>query len=104
MKVTRIFQSKNLTQSKYDRLIDIAASLGRVRTDAWDRYGSMSGVGLYPRAIRDDWMKEQHVPAYIPARLWKATLQDVLDDITASCEVAKVQVRKCINIKYPRIR
>ncbi len=101
VQVTRIFHSKNLTQSKFEQLAEIAKHLGRVRSDIWNRYGSLSGIGLSFIDIRDEWMAEKHVPSYIPARLWKATLRDVLGDIKAYREAAKEKVRQCINRTYP---
>ncbi|MXZ24418.1 MAG: hypothetical protein F4Y80_06025, partial [Caldilineaceae bacterium SB0665_bin_21] len=54
-KVTRILHSRDLNRSKYDRLVEIAALGGRVRSDAWQRCSGWSTAQQSPRAIRDDW-------------------------------------------------
>jgi IS605 OrfB family transposase len=94
-KVTRIAYSKNLKKGKYTKLSLIATRLGRLRKEIWHRYGAISGVGLTHRQIRDGWL------AYgrqfdVPARLWKETLRDTVEDICLYREAAKVKVRKAI--------
>lgn len=103
MQVTRIFHSKHLTHRKVDRLSHIADTLGKIRSDVWNRYGSLAGVDISYRDIRDTWLKIQYIPSSIPARLWKATLRDTFGDITANREAAKMKVRECIHRKYPNI-
>lgn len=93
-KVTRIAYSKNLTHSKYE-LEDIASRLGKLRTEIWQRYGSISGVGLTSRQIRNRWLAAKQ-EFDVPARLWKATLRDTIGDIAAYREAAQVKVRKAI--------
>ncbi len=95
-KVTRIAYSKTLTPSKYERLEDIADRLGRLRTEIWQRYGSVQGVGLTSRQIRDRWLAEGRA-FDVPARLWKATLRDTFADIVAYREAAKAKVRKAVH-------
>ena len=53
MRVTRIAYSKKLNKGKYGELQDQAIQLGKIRTEIWQRYGSIAGVGLGDRAIRD---------------------------------------------------
>jgi hypothetical protein len=64
VKVTRIAYSRDLTAGKYGRLVEQARRLGRVRSLVWDRYGSITGVGLSDRQIRDlvDTDGEHHGP------------------------------------------
>jgi IS605 OrfB family transposase len=94
-KVTRIAYSEHLNQGKYNRLVEIARRLGKVRAEVWRRYGSVQGVGLTHRGIRDGWMAED-LRFDVPARLWKESLRDTFDDIGAYRESAKVKVRKAI--------
>lgn len=94
-KVTRIAYSKNLNQGKYDSLSEIAHRLGQLRTEVWHRYGSISGVGLTHREIRDGWLAEGR-EFDVPARLWKETLRDTFSDIRLYREAAKGKVRKAI--------
>lgn len=94
-KVTRIAYGEHLNQGKYDRLVEIAKRLGKVRAEVWRRYGSVQGVGLTHRRIRDGWLAEGR-RFDVPARLWKESLRDTFDDIGAYRESSKVKVRKAI--------
>jgi hypothetical protein len=94
-KVTRIVYSKGLNQGKYERLVKIASRLGRLRAEVWRRYGSVQGVGLSHRQIRDRWLAEGR-QFDVPARLWKETLRDTFGDIVAYREAAKVKVRRAV--------
>jgi len=94
--VTKILYSKNITASKFSQLVAIAGRLGALRTEIWDRFGSIAGVGLSQRKLRDQWLKEKRL-FNIPARLWKETLRDTMNDIAMYREAAKVKVRKAIH-------
>lgn len=94
-KVTRIAYSKNLTQSKYKRLAEIARRLGDLRTEIWDRYGSVAGIGRDHRCLRDEWLAQGR-QFNVPARLWKETLRDTMNDIALYREAAKAKVRRAI--------
>ncbi len=88
--VTRIARTRKHTNSKHQRLMEMAEECGKIRTEALRRYGSIGAIGRKARAIRDqDWMSGPELAALTPlqARLWKATLQDSLDDIKA-CRAA----------------
>ncbi len=80
MIVTRIAYSKNITASKLAALEEIASRLGRMRTEVWDKYGSLQGVRTNHRAVRDSWLASKR-EFDVPARLWKETLRDVFADI-----------------------
>ena len=95
MKVTRIAYSKRLNQGKFERLEEIASRLGDLRTELWDRYGSVAGVTIDPTELRNQWVKEKR-SFNVPARLWKETLRDTMDDISLYREAAKVKVRKAV--------
>jgi len=94
-KVTRIAYSKYLNSGKYERLQEIAHHLGVLRSEVWQRYGSIAGVGVTHREIRDQWLKDGR-EFDVPARLWKETLRDAIDDIHMCREAMKVKVRKAI--------
>lgn len=96
MKVTRILYSKNLNRAKYNALEEQAKLLGGLRTDIWQRFGSISGVGMKDRSIRDLWLKEKRDFAPLTANAWKETLRDVMADISANREAAKVKARQAI--------
>ncbi len=97
-KVTRIAYSKNLNDGKFERLEEIARRLGILRSEIWNEFGSIKGVGLSHRDIRDAWLKEKK-SFDVPARLWKETLRDTIDDIAMTREAAKVKVRKAIKTR-----
>jgi IS605 OrfB family transposase len=96
-KVTRIAYSKRLNDGKYNRLVEIARRLGILRSEVWNEFGSINGARVKDREVRDMWMADnKHFD--VPARLWKETLRDVMDDIKMYSEAAKVKVRKSIQL------
>src|SRR5919109_4111203 len=98
MKVTRIAYSRSLNPGKYGQLVEQARRLGRVRSLVWDRYGSIDGVGLSDRQIRDTWMADGTAEGFgVLANAWKETVRDTVADIRAHREAAKVQVRRRIH-------
>jgi IS605 OrfB family transposase len=102
MKVTRIAYSKDLNGGKYRQLIEQAARLGRVRSLVWRTYGSISGVGLSDRMIRDQWMADATASTFgVLANAWKETVRDAVADIKANREAAKVEVRRAIRDGAP---
>lgn len=94
-KVTRIICSKKMYSEKLVQLTEIAKRLGRLRAEVWQRFGSVQGVELSHRQIRDQWLAEKR-EFDTPARLWKETLRDTFTDISTYREAAKVKVRKAI--------
>ena len=94
-KVTRIATSLNLNRGKLDQLREVASRLGNLRSEAWHRFGSIDGVNLTHRQIRDKWLAENR-QFDVPARLWKETRRDTFDDICLYREAAKAKVRKAI--------
>ena len=95
MKLTRIHHCKNLNSAKYQQLERQALLLGQVRSLVWRQYGSIAGVGLGDRKIRDAWMK-QGVEFNVSANAWKETLRDAVSDIKAYREATKEKVKKFI--------
>ncbi|WP_234337066.1 zinc ribbon domain-containing protein [Streptomyces xylophagus] len=99
--MTRIAYSKNLNAGKYSHLSEQACRLGRVRALVWRRYGSVGGVGISDRAIRDAWMTDGTAATFgVLANAWKETVRDAVADIKAAREAAKVVVRKAIHRRY----
>ena len=95
-KVTRIAYSNDITDSKLERLAEIASRLGDLRSEIWRNFGSVGGLDYRgDRAVRDEWLAEGR-QFDVPARLWKATLADVWADIDSYKEASKVKVRKDI--------
>jgi IS605 OrfB family transposase len=99
MKITCIAKSKKLTAAKLARLTELAQRLGQLRAEIWNEFGSLKGVNLTHRQIRDNWLREKK-SFNVPARLWKETLRDVIDDIHLYCQAAKEKVKKVIPKRY----
>jgi hypothetical protein len=86
-----------LNAAKYAQLAVQAERLGRVRSLVWDRYGSISGVVLSDRTVRDRWMADGTAAGFgVLANAWKETVRDAVADIRACREAAKVPVRRSI--------
>jgi IS605 OrfB family transposase len=97
VKVTRVAYSRDLNPGKLAALAEQAGRLGRVRAEAWQRYGSVAGAGLTGRQVRDAWLADgTHARFGVLANAWKETLRDAMGDIRASREAAKVQVRRAV--------
>ncbi len=98
MKVTRILYSHKLNQGKLEQLQAQARLLGLVRSEVWQRFGSVSGIKLRDRTIRDQWMKEKRNFG-VSANAWKETLRDAMADIKAYREAAKDKVKQAIRVR-----
>ena len=97
--VTRIAYAKGLTCAKLDVLREMARRCGKVRKEAWHRYGSIAGLGRQPRDIRDeDWLRggELGKSTDLPQTIWKASLQDTLDDINTYYAAATERAVKAV--------
>jgi transposase len=98
VKVTRVAYSSHLNAGKFVQLVEQGRRLGRVRSEVWQRYGSVSGAGLSDRQIRDQWMAEGTATQFeVLANAWKETVRDAVADIAANRAAAKTQVRKAVN-------
>lgn len=99
MKVTRIAYSTRLNPGKYAALREQAVRLGRVRSEVWQRYGSIGGVGsgLRDRQVRDRWLADgTHVRFGVLANAWKETVRDAMAHIGANLAAAKVEARRAV--------
>ncbi|HEX5542849.1 MAG TPA: zinc ribbon domain-containing protein [Micromonospora sp.] len=97
MKVTRIAYSRGLNAGKYAVLVEQARRLGQVRSQVWQRYGSVNGARLGDRQIRDRWLAAGYQERFgVLANAWKETVRDAVADIRACREAAKVKVRRVI--------
>lgn len=97
MKVTRVAYSQDLNAGKLAQLTEQAARLGRVRSLVWQQYGSLDGVGVSGREIRDRWMADGTAATFgLLANPWKETVRDAADNIAASRAAAKVKVRQAV--------
>jgi hypothetical protein len=98
-KVCRVLTSVDLNKKKYSELNAQAKMLGKLRKEIWQRFGSLAGIGVNHRKIRDEWVKTRDFSP-LPAKAWKETLRDVLDDIQMYEASAKEKVRRAI---YSRV-
>ncbi|MEU4765373.1 transposase [Actinosynnema sp. NPDC023794] len=98
MKVTRVAYSADLNAGKYEQLVEQARRLGAIRSKVWREYGSINGVGLGDRAIRDHWMANGTARSFtVPANAWKETVRDAVANITATRAAAKAKVREAVS-------
>jgi IS605 OrfB family transposase len=93
MIVTRIVKSNHLNPSKYQQLAIQAQRLGKIRSEVWQRFGSIKGVSIpSDRKIRDQWLQEPR-QFKVSANAWKETLRDSFSNIKANRESAKEKIR-----------
>ena len=92
---TQIAYSKNLNSGKYQALLGQAKGLGVIRSEVWQRFGSVNSVGLQDRNIRNQWVKDKREFG-VNANSWKETLRSTIDDIKANREAAKTKVKQAI--------
>jgi hypothetical protein len=96
-RVTRIAWSKDLNPGKYAQLQEQARRLGRVRSEVWQRYGSVGGAQLSDRTVRGRWMANGTSCSFgVLANSWKETVRDAMADIRACRESAKVRAREAV--------
>jgi len=101
MKGTRTVFSENLNQGKYNALEKQARLLGKIRSEVWQRFGSINGVGVNHRMIRTHWVKNRDFSP-LPAKAWKETLRDALDDIHLYEAACKEKVRRKIHARFKK--
>lgn len=96
-KVTRIAFSADLNDRKLQLLAEQARLLGRVRSLVWRQFGSVHGVGVSDRQVRDRWMSDGTATTFgVLANPWKETVRDAVADIAAARATAKARVRRDI--------
>lgn len=105
MLVTRIAKIGNLklNLSKSNELDLIAFKLGKLRKDIWQEFGSLKAWGVSEYTIDKD-LRPTNQKYQLPAKLWEATLYDVIGDIhlcQASC-IEKVLGK--LNLSYQKIK
>src|SRR3982074_59475 len=95
VKVTRVACSGGVNGGKCGELVGQVRRLGRVRSWVWDRYGSITGVGVSDRRFRDAWMADGTATSLgVLANAWTETVRDAVADIRAPREAAKATVRQ----------
>jgi len=92
---TQIAFSNKINSGKLAALTEQAGRLGSIRSEVWERFGSINGIGLRDRTIRDNWLK-QGKQFNVGATPWKQTLCDAISNIKACREAAKYDVKHAI--------
>ena len=92
---TQIAFSDKINPGKLAALTEQAGRLGAIRSEVWQRFGSINGIGLRDRTIRDNWLK-QGKQFNVGATPWKQTLCDAISNIKACREAAKFDVKQAI--------
>ena len=78
--VTKIAYSSDLNIGKYECLREIASRLGKLRTDLWNKYGSLQAWDISSYKARQEFIfkAEYYQVSY---KQWEGTLLSVVDDI-----------------------
>ncbi|BAZ14025.1 transposase [Calothrix sp. NIES-4071] len=80
-------------------ILELASTLGKLRSELWNKYGSLSAWGINKNEIIKEIRNTPHLRKIygaerfnLSSEIWERTVQSVLDDIHAVQEAAKVQV------------
>lgn len=91
--ITLIAYSCDLNVGKYQSLQEIASRQDRLRTDLWNKYGSLKAWDLTSYKARQEF--SQGAKYYqVSYKQWEGTLLSVIDDIHAVQSAAKDAVVK----------
>ncbi|BAZ15556.1 transposase [Calothrix sp. NIES-4071] len=80
-------------------LLELASTLGKLRSELWNKYGSLKAWGINKNDIIKEIRNTPHLRKIygaerfnLSSEIWERTVQSVLDDIHAVQEAAKSQV------------
>ncbi|BAZ03089.1 transposase (plasmid) [Tolypothrix tenuis PCC 7101] len=79
----------------------ISSRLGSLRSDLWNEFGSLKAWGISEYVI-DKALRPRNSKYQLPAKLWEATLYDVIGDIHAVQASCIEKVLDALNIKYQK--
>ena len=96
--VSRDLYSLPLSKRKYESLLELARRLGVLRTEFRHRFDGIPKK-LNDRKIRDEYLASGR-EFNVPARIWKETLRDTLDDLNAYNEAVFKKVIKKLYSKF----
>jgi hypothetical protein len=99
--VTRIaiLGTQELNKWKSDELDLIALRLGKLRSELWNEFGSLKAWGVSKFDI-DKLLRGNNDKYQLPAKLWEATLYDVIDDIHLVQAACIEKVMKALGQSY----
>ena len=101
--VTRIAIVGTLKLNKWKsaELNLISSRLGLFRSDLWNEFGSLKAWGISEYVI-DKALRSRNSKYQLPAKLWEATLYDVIGDIHAVQASCIEKVLDALNIRYQK--
>lgn len=88
-----------LNKWKSNELDLISSRLGLLRSDLWNEFGSLKAWGISEYAI-DKALRPLNAKYQLPAKLWEATLYDVIGDIHAVQASCIEKVLDKLNLRY----
>lgn len=99
--VTRIavLGTNQINKWKSDELDLIALRLGKLRSDLWNEFGSLKAWGVSKFDI-DKMLRGSNDKYQLPAKLWEATLYDVIDNIHLVQAACIEKVMKALGQSY----
>lgn len=92
---------KQLNKWKSDELDVISSRLGQLRIDLWNEFGSLKSWGISEYAI-DKILRPNNDKYQLNAKLWEATLYDVIGDIHAVQASAIEKVLDSLKLRYQK--
>ncbi|MEH2318696.1 hypothetical protein [Nostoc sp.] len=101
--VTRIsiVGTLKLNKWKSSELDLISSRLGKIRSDIWNEFGSLKAWGISEYEI-DKLIRPSKDKYQLPAKLWEATLYDVIGDIHAVQASCVEKILDVLKLKYQR--
>lgn len=94
-----IIGTARLNKWKSEELDTIAFRLGKLRSDLWNEFGSLKAWGISKFDI-DKRLRASKGKYQLPAKLWEATLYDVIDDIHLVQAACIEKVMKVLGQRY----
>ncbi len=102
--VTRIaiIGTLKLNKWKSNELDLISSRLGLLRSDLWNEFGSLKAWGTSEYTI-DKSLRPLNGKYQLPAKLWEATLYDVIGDIHAVQAACIEKALDALNLRYQKV-
>jgi hypothetical protein len=102
--VTRIAIVGTLKLNKWKSVeLDLISSrLGLLRSDLWNEFGSLKAWGISEYQI-DKVLRPRNTKYQLPAKLWEATLYDVIGDIHAVQSSCVEKILETLKVRYQKV-
>lgn len=83
--------------SDLEKVRIMARRAGRLRSDIWNKYGSLQAYGISHQKLYKEFQKTNPPSMYqLPQKQWQKTFERVINDIHACIEAAKTKVTRKI--------